>query len=1003
MKILTVENIVSACGATLVNGDSFKEKEIKGVAIDSRKVEKDFLFFAIKGEKTDGHEYIKAAFDNGAAAVICERVPEGEEGICIVVEDTVEALKKLATYYREQLGIKVVGVTGSIGKTTTKEFIATVLSQKYNVFRTEKNQNNLIGLPLSILNIQENNEVAVLEMGISEFGEMTKLSEIAKPDICVITNISACHLETLGSLDGVLKAKTEIFEHMNPEGEVCLCGDDERLASIEEVKGKKPVTFGFDEKNEVHPTKIVNRGLWGSEVTVENGEGMFNVSIPLAGRHMIMDALAAVSVARILEVSPEQTAFGISCVKALSGRNNLIQKNSITIIDDCYNASPESMKSALDLLTEAITPTVAILGDMLEQGENEEKGHEEVGKYAVEKGINTIVCVGPLSKKMYDKALAESSVKANTEVLYFETVDEAIENLNKFVKKDDTVLIKASNGMHFNRILEAITDDERKDSFEKREEKLFEVAQKVPDDELIGEIKDVTPSDAPAEEVKEENAESTESSKTKKRKSADQKEKESAGVQLGIIIALVVVAIIAGLIAFGIIKHNKYKEATQGQVVYLASNQYSTKGLIEDNVIAKTSDGIIWKGGSDFVQMGYDGKYFYYAVPDGGNYEIFVTGKAGKNKKSVEKNIRRYEILDKGGIIFISGNGLYTYNPKKDEINLISDSVSRFMLNEKKTEVVYFTYDGDLCRMKVGEPESSEIIDTAVTSFEYADKKFKTVYYLKKDSLYVSKKGKPSLLISEDAKKVYFADKEKKSAVYFNDSDGALFYYSSNKKEAVKVTNDGKNVYGGTLGYASFMVYDGDWKFVNKDKIYSFKEFTPGTFTQIVGADSKRIYFLSNEETKNNVGLYSASAKGFGKEKKVVTEATNVDSVEYIGEGYLFVLKDDGAGKKDLYEREKLVARNIEPGSLKKTEYGNDYVFAYQVKDADGFYKIVLYDGKTIKDVGSSLDIDVVALSKKKIYFRAKGDNKKFAVKYFNGRKVKTYKESIEEFKYIQY
>jgi len=1004
MKILTIENIVSALGATLVNGDEFKEKEILSVAIDSRKVEKDSLFFAFKGDKVDGHDYIKAAFDNGAAAVVCERVPEGEEGVCIVVENSLEAIKKLATYYREKLGIKVVGVTGSIGKTTTKEFIATVLSQKYNVFRTEKNQNNLIGLPLSILNIKENNEVAVLEMGISEFGEMTKLSEIAKPDICVITNISACHLETLGSLDGVLKAKTEIFEYMNPEGSVVLCGDDERLATIEEVKGKKPVTFGFDEKNEVHTTKIVNRGLWGSECTVENGDGTFNISVPLAGKHMILDALAAVSVAKLLDVSAEQVEFGISCVKALSGRNNIIQKNSITVIDDCYNASPESMKSGLDLLTEAITPTVAILGDMLEQGENEEKSHEEVGAYAAQKGINTIVCVGPLSKKMYDKALTESAVNSKTEVLYFATVDEAIENLNTYVKKDDTVLIKASNGMHFNRILEAITDDEKKDTFEKREEKLFEVAQKVPDDSLIGEIKDVTPSDAPVAEVKEESAEVTAAAeKVKKTKSADQKEKESAGLQIGIIIALAIVAILAGVIAFGIVKHNIYKEATQGQIVYLANNQYSTKGLIEDNVIAKTSDAIVWKGGSDFVQMGFDGKYFYYAVPDGGNYEIYVTDKHGKNKKSVEKNIRRYEILDKGGIIFISGNGLYTYNPKKDEINLISDSVSRFLLNEKKTEVVYFTYDGDLCRMKVGEPDSSEIIDTAVTSFEYADKKFKTVYYFKKDSLYAAKKGKPSLLISEDVKKVYFTDKEKKPAVYFNDSDGALWYFGANKKEATKVTDSGQTVYGGTFGYASFMVFDGEWKFVNKDNIYTFKEFTPGDFTQIVGADSKRIYFLSNEEQKNNVALYSASAKGFGKEKKVVTVTTNVDSVEYIGEGYIFVLKDDGAGKKDLYEKEKLVARNIEPGSLKKTEYGNDYVFAYQVKDADGFYKIVLYDGKTIKDVGSSLDRDVVALSKKKIYFRAKGDNKKFAVKYFNGSKVKTYKESIEEFKYIQY
>ena len=1005
MKILTIENIVSALGANLVNGDEFKEKEILGVAIDSRKVEKDFLFFAFKGDKVDGHDYIKAAFDNGAAAVVCERVPEGEEGVCIVVEDSVEAIKKLATYYREKLGIKVVGVTGSIGKTTTKEFIATVLSQKYNVFRTEKNQNNLIGLPLSILNIKENNEVAVLEMGISEFGEMTKLSEIAKPDICVITNISACHLETLGSLDGVLKAKTEIFEHMNPEGSVVVCGDDERLASIEEVKGKKPVTYGFDEKNAVHPTKVVNRGLWGSECTVEDSDGIFNISIPLAGKHMVLDALAAVSVAKLLDVSAEQIGFGISCVKALSGRNNIIQKNSITIIDDCYNASPESMKSGLDLLTEAITPTVAILGDMLEQGENEEKSHEEVGAYAVEKGINTIVCVGPLSKKMYDKALSESAVKSNTEVLYFATVDEAIENLNTYVKKDDTVLIKASNGMHFNRILEAITSDEKKDTFEKREEKLFEAAQKVPDDALIGEIKDVTPSDAPVAEVKEETAEPAAApAKTKKVKSADQKEKESAGAQLGIIIALVIVAILAGVIAFGIVKHNIYKNATQGTIVYYASNKYGTKGLIEDNVLAKSSDDIVWNTGSPYVQMGYDGKYYYYAVPDGGNYEIFVTDKYGKNKKSIEKNVRRYEILDKGSIIFISGNGLYTYNVKKDETNLIGESVSKFVLNKKKTEVAFFTYDGDLKRMKLGDQESLEVIDTAVTSFECADEKLKTVYYFKKSSLYVGKKGKPSLLLSEDASKVYFAHKEKKPIIYFNDSKNALWYYNGKAKEAVKVTDNGQNVYGATLGYASFMIYkDGKWEFVNKDNVYTFKEFETGSFTQIVGADSKHIYFLDVDSDKNTSSVYSVSAKGFGKEKKVVNETANVDSVEYIGEGYIFVLKDDGGGKKDLYEREKLVARNIEPGSLKKTEYGDDFVFAYQVKDDDGFYKIVLYDGKNIKDIGSSLDTDIVAMSKKKIYFRSRGEKSGFEIKYFNGRKAKTYKESIEEFKYIQY
>ena len=1010
MKILTVENIVNALQATLVNGDEYKEKVLEGAAIDSRKVEKDNLFFAIKGDKVDGHDFIKAAFDNGAGAVICERVPDGEEGICIVVEDTVEALKKLASFYREQLGIKVVGVTGSIGKTTTKEFIATVLSQKYNVFRTEQNQNNLIGLPLSILNIKENNEVAVLEMGISEFGEMTKLSEIAKPDICVITNISACHLETLGSLDGVFKAKTEIFEHMNPEGDVCVCGDDERLSTLGEVKGKKVVTFGFDEKNEVHPTKIVNRGLWGSECTIENGDGIFNISVPLAGKHMIMDALAAISVAKILDVSAEQVSFGISCVKALAGRNNIIQKNSITILDDCYNASPESMKSALDLLTEAITPTVAILGDMFEQGENEDRGHEEIGQYAVEKGINTIVCVGTLSKKMYDKAQSEASVKEDIDVLYYATVDEAIADLPKYVKKDDTVLIKASNGMKFNRILEAITDD--KIQFEKREERLFKRPSVVNAnlDEVMSEIKNVG-----AKKEEEQNTDNTEASgtpeagetknvKAKPEKSADQKEKEGARKQLIAIICAAAAVILIGAAAFGIVRYNRYKDATQGIVVYLDGTKYETKGLIEDGVIAVTEDGVVWNNGNQNVAMGYDGKNFFYAVPDGGNFELFVCDKNGKNKKSVAKTVRRYDILKKDNIIFISGNALYTYNVKKDETNLVAEEVLRYSLNEKKNEVVYYTFSGVLYYMKTGDPETLVLLDENVTSFEYADSKLKNIIYYKNNGLYVCKRGRENIFIAPEADNLYIAEKEKTTKIYYSDEESKLYYFNVKDSEPKTVTDNATSVFGMAYGYASLMSMDsnGAWKYIKDDKIYELKDFSVGRSMQVVGADKKNLYFINIDAITNVGSLYSISDKGFSKQKKPVLESSNVTSAEYIGEGKIFVNKTDGGGNNDLYEREKLIARNVEPGSLKKTEFGKYYVFAYQVSDTDGFYKIVLYNGNTIKEIGSSIDLDVVALSKRKVYFRTKSDVM-FDIKYFNGSKVKSYKENVSEFKYIQY
>ena len=999
MKILTVENIALACNGKLVNADNFKDKEIEGAAIDSRKVEKDFLFFAYKGEKVDGHDYIKAAFDNGAACVVCEHVPEGEEGVCIEVENTIEALKKIAAFYREKLGIKVVGVTGSIGKTTTKEFIATVLSQKYNVFRTDKNQNNLIGLPLSILNIKENNEVAVLEMGISEFGEMTTLSEIAKPDICVITNISECHLETLGSLDGVFKAKTEIFEHMNPEGYVCVCGDDERLSKIEDVKGKKPVTFGFEESNEVHPTKIVNRGLWGSECTVENGEGMFSISVPLAGRHMIMDALAAVSVARIMELSAEQVSFGISCVKALQGRNNLIQKNSITIIDDCYNASPESMKSALDLLTEAVTPTVAILGDMYEQGANEDKSHEEVGEYAASKGINTIACVGPLSKKMYDKASVAASVKENTEVLYFASVEEAIENLATFVKKDDTVLIKASNGMKFNRILEALTSDENANKFEKREEKLF--SQKVvetKDEDLIGEIKDVkadTPNTA------------AEAPKAVKEKTPDQKEKESAAKQVGIIIGAVALVIIIGLIVFGVIRHNQYKDATEGEILLASSQSYYTKGILGDNEIAPGSDNITWNWNiNKFAPFSTDGKNIYYITYRDYIYELHACDKNGKDNVVVSEDVSKYEIIEKNKIIFESARNLYLYDTKKAETSLLVENISDYSLNKKKNQMVYLTGEGKLCKLSLDAVESAEVLDDGVNKLEYADEKLNDLVYSKSDGLYMKVKNKESVHVASDARDIYVTSEAKKLSLYYFDYDNALWYYKKGGKQADKICDICTAIYGKESGLDALILVknDGSWNLLQGKNILRFKDFTMPAAPSYEGTDakSKKIYFTGNDDATGKRVLYSVTYKGLPLSKKVTTESTNVDTVERIGEGKVFTLKNDQESGKDLYCDDKLVARNVTPGSLMKTEYGNDYLFTYQVSDSDGFYKIVLYDGKSIKEIGSSIDLDIAALSKKKIYYKSKGDVM-FTVKYYNGKKEKAYAEGVNTFRFLGY
>lgn len=1027
MEILTLENIASYCGGNIVNGDGFDAK-ITGAAIDSRKVEKGFIFFAYKGEKSDGHDYIAKAFEQGAAIVVCERVPEGVTGTCVVVPDTVKALKDIARSYREKLDIKVVGVTGSVGKTTTKEFIASVLSQKYNVFRTDKNQNNLIGLPLSILNISENNEVAVLEMGISEFGEMRELSSMAKPDICVITNISACHLESLGSLDGVFKAKTEIFEHMNPEGSVVVCGDDERLKNINDVNGKKPVTYGLDENNDVHAIKVLNRGLWGSECTIDNGEGMFTASVPLPGKHMVINALCASAVGRLLEVSPEQIGFGISCVKALDGRNNIIQKNGITIIDDCYNASPESMKQSLELLTEAVTPTVAILGDMFEQGENEDKSHEEVGEFAVEKNIGTIVCVGTRSKKMYDKAMMQAALKENIDVLYFATVDEAIASLGDYIKKNDTVLLKASNGMNFKRILEAMTSEDNKDMFKERTEGEQEQsdntqaskdayndtvkadslssASKADSSSFSGSNQSETAASGTADNYSSSTQaeENKKVKKEKKVKTSDDQEKAGARRQLIIIASAVLVVLIGIGATIGIIKYRQYKEATQGHIVFYSSNGYCTKGMLENNVIGSEGNPgkVVWADeDTDEFGFNYDGAYIYYItrVDSKGN-ELVRCKKNGKKSEVLSDCVASYDVIKKGEVLYLSDGNLYLAKGKKSETNLIAEGVSEYFLNKKKTKVMYRTYSNDVNIVGLKKGQVAENIQKDVTVLEYTTDNFSELLYRKNDGLYIAKKGKDGKSISPDARELFIADNEKKIKLYFKDGDNKLWYYESGNKSASQIKEEYVDVLAKEFNIPALILLKEDYSLVllAGKKTYNL-DTAVGALPLGVDKKAGKIYYTDSAFGSGNTSLYSVSYKGMFKKGKTKVESTNVASVEYTDNKHVFVTKLSGDGTHDLYDNEALVARNIQEGSLMKTKYGDNFVFAYQVKDADGFYKIVIYDGKNIKDVGSSVDLKYVPLSKRKIYFMSKGATM-FDIKYYNGKKVSTYIENINNFIY---
>ncbi len=474
MKNMTLANIAQAVGGTLdakmlPEAVSAEHTQAQSVVLDSRLVEPGGIFIATRGEHVDGHSFIDQVFDAGALGVICEEAPVQPKGAYILVEDSFLALKDLAEYYRSRLDIKVVGITGSVGKTSTKEFVASVLSQKYRVLKTEGNYNNEVGLPLTVLRIREDCEVAVLEMGISDFGEMHRLSKIAKPDVCLITNIGQCHLENLGTRDGILKAKTEIFDFMQEGGQICLNGDDDKLVTIREVRGSIPVFFGCGSNNAVYADNYENRGLIGSRAQIHmkgiagHDACSFEAEIPLPGEHMLYNALAATAAGMLFGLTAEEIQEGIRTVKAVDGRSHVIRTDRLTLIDDCYNANPVSMKAALDLLHmtelsevfEDAARKVAVLGDMFELGTDEAALHREVGVYAAKKQIDVLVCVGNLCKYMYEGAQAVRSV---TNCYYFEDKEALEAQMDTVIQDGDLVLVKASHGMHFEELIKMLSE-----------------------------------------------------------------------------------------------------------------------------------------------------------------------------------------------------------------------------------------------------------------------------------------------------------------------------------------------------------------------------------------------------------------------------------------------------------------------------------------------------------------------------------------------------------------
>lgn len=455
MKGMTLTRLAQVCGGTYIGKEEDKDREIAAVTTDSRKAEPGSLFAAIVGERVDGHDFISSVFEKGALCVISEREIENAAGNYIKVESTLEALKAMAEYYLEQLQIPVVGITGSVGKTSTKEMIAAVLSQKYNTLKTAGNFNNELGLPLTVFRLREEHEIAVLEMGINHFGEMHRLAKIAKPDTCVITNIGQCHLEFLGDRDGVLRAKSEIFDFLKEDGHIVLNGEDDKLETVKEVKGIQPVFFGLGKECSVYADRIEKKGLEGISCRIHTEKGSFTTLIPIPGIHMVMNALAGTAVGLVYGLTLDEIRAGIESLQPVSGRFHIIHGEKATIIDDCYNANPVSMKASLEVLQDGLGQKVAILGDMGELGEDEVIMHRSVGEFAGSLDIDRCICVGPLCRHLSEGITA---VNPEMEVKCFANLQELLRNLPYLVKSGDTVLVKASHFMHFEKVVEALTN-----------------------------------------------------------------------------------------------------------------------------------------------------------------------------------------------------------------------------------------------------------------------------------------------------------------------------------------------------------------------------------------------------------------------------------------------------------------------------------------------------------------------------------------------------------------
>lgn len=451
MKSFTIRQLVKAVGGNYFGDEAALDREIQFVTSDSREAAPGALFVAFVGARTDGHRYMTRCLKDGAVCCLSEREPAEDERPCVQVPSTLRAMGALAAWHRSRFHIPVIGITGSVGKTTTKEMVASVLSERFNTHKTQKNFNNELGVPQTLLRLDDANEVSVVEMGISDFGEMRRLTAMVHPTIAVMSVIGDSHLEFLHDHAGVLRAKGEIFESMGPDDLAILNGDDETLRAY--YPPTRRLTYGLQDGNDFVAANVENLGAQGVRCTIRHAGGEFDVHIPAYGVHMVYAALAGAAVGHSLGMTDEEIARGIAHYQTVGDRARVLHTPKLTIVSDCYNANPSSTAAAIESLRLLDGRKVCVLGDMLELGENTAALHRQVGERAAQAGVELVLCTGELSR-----SICEGARSAGGTALWFPDKDALISALPETIRMGDCILVKASHSMAFEDVTKALLE-----------------------------------------------------------------------------------------------------------------------------------------------------------------------------------------------------------------------------------------------------------------------------------------------------------------------------------------------------------------------------------------------------------------------------------------------------------------------------------------------------------------------------------------------------------------